>query len=290
MSKRNNEERTGPAFTDSDPPSIQAPQVASNSNPNVFSFVTPTEFVDLPSKGKFYPEGHPLHNVAEVEIKHMTAKEEDILADQVLLKKGLAFDRLLQSIVVDKSIKIEDLLIGDKNAIMIAARSTGYGPDYDTKMICPVCLEHGRHTFNLDEAKVKHLEGLQDYEATLTEKNTILFKTPKLGVLVECQFLNGLDEKKLTANANRRKKLNLPGSGLIDQLKAIIVSVNNNSDRRYVESFIEKVPARDSMFIRKAYKHCTPDIEIKEDYACGACGAVTELSLPFTTDFFWPDK
>ena len=112
---RNNDERTG-AVQQTDSP---APAQTQKGLSNNLSFVAPTEFVEIPSRGKFYPQGHPLHGKQTVEIKHMTAKEEDILTSQTLLKKGVALDRFLQSVMLDKSIDISTLLVGDKNALIV---------------------------------------------------------------------------------------------------------------------------------------------------------------------------
>ena len=100
------------------------PTAVDETRPSL-DFSTPTELVDLPSKGRFYPEGHPLHNAETIEIKFMTAKDEDIITSRTLLKKGIVIDRLLQSVIVNKSINVQDLLIGDKNAIVVATRITG---------------------------------------------------------------------------------------------------------------------------------------------------------------------
>ena len=104
-------------------------------------FKFPTEVVDLPSKGLLYPEDHPLAS-GQVEIKYMTAKEEDILTNQNYLAKGIVVDKLLQSMVVTK-FSYNDLLLGDKNAILVAARVLGYGKDYE--------FEYGgeKHTVDL---------------------------------------------------------------------------------------------------------------------------------------------
>ena len=104
-------------------------------------FSTPTELVDLPSKGRFYPEGHPLHGQETVEIKFMTAKDEDILTSPSLLKKGIAIDRLIQNVILNKNINVSTLLSGDKSAIMIASRINGFGAEYKTKVVCPSCEE-----------------------------------------------------------------------------------------------------------------------------------------------------
>ena len=129
MAQRNNLERAlgaNPVNPDQGSPAV----AAGGTSGDLFSFVTPTTFVDLPSKGRFYGEAHPLHQSDTIEIRHMTAKEEDILTSEALLKKGIAVDRMLQSVVVDKRIKVRDLLVGDKNAMIIASRITGFGPQY----------------------------------------------------------------------------------------------------------------------------------------------------------------
>ena len=120
---RNNQDRLGSQAPSADPP------IPATSTPNQLEFVVPTEFVELPSRGLLYPEGHPLCGVSEIEIKFMTAKEEDILTDKVLLKKGLALDRLMSNIILDKSINPDTLLTGDRTAIMIAARRSAYGSE-----------------------------------------------------------------------------------------------------------------------------------------------------------------
>ena len=132
---RNNQDRLNAPPTSADPPIQQAQQTEQP-----LQFVTPTEFVELPSRGKFYPSEHPLHNVETLEVRHMTARDEDILTSRSLLKKGVAIDRFLQNIVVDRRVKVEDLLIGDKNAIIIASRISGYGPRYDANVLCPSCV------------------------------------------------------------------------------------------------------------------------------------------------------
>ena len=136
MGRRNNSTRTGAPR-----PNAPAPPIAKKTDNGLFSFVTPTEFVELPSGGKYYPEDHPLAGVDTIEIRHMTAKEEDILASTALAKKGLVLDRLLENILV-LDIDPRSLLLGDRSAIMIAARMSGYGNVYETEVKCPFCEEH----------------------------------------------------------------------------------------------------------------------------------------------------
>lgn len=286
---RNNEDRLGPKVPVSDVP----PQIAAQfeSPQNTFAFVAPTEFVELPSGGLYYPEGHPLHNQDSIEIKHMTAKEEDILSDKTLLKKGLAIDRFLRSVIVDKRVKVDSLLVGDKNAILVAARITGYGPEYDTKVVCPVCFSHGRHEFDLNSININDLseEEINDMGVEISEDKTFIFNLPASGFQVECRLITGVEEKQILAASARSKKNNLPSKETTRNLKVMIVSVEGNADRAYINSFIDNMPAKDSRYLRTTYQKCVPNIELKETHACGACSAETEISVPFTTDFFWPD-
>merc|ERR1712072_741327 len=104
-----------------------------------------TEFVELPSGGQFYHKNHPLYKKEVVEIRYMTARDEDVLTSPTLLRKGLALDKFIQGIIVDQNVKVDDLLIADKSAIMIAARTTGYGPEYTIKVRCPECGTEGEH-------------------------------------------------------------------------------------------------------------------------------------------------
>ena len=136
-----NRERMGlPNPTDTAVPPAQTHQENQG-----FSVVVPTEFVDLPSKGRYYPQNHPLCNQETIEIKQMTAKEEDMLSSRALLKSGVAIDRVLQSLVMDKTIKVDSLLVGDRNALLIAARVSGYGEDYETSVSCPACGTNQKH-------------------------------------------------------------------------------------------------------------------------------------------------
>ena len=163
---RNNRDRTGSKATDDSPPIPKVLEKTTDSETS-FSFVSPTEFVELPSKGLFYPEGHSLHGIDTVEIRYMTAKDEDILTSKALLRKGVAIDRLLKNVIVDSGVRIDDLLIGDKNAILVATRITGYGPEYNTKVGCVACGEVTEFNFMLS---VDNFRGLPAMDSRFLRK------------------------------------------------------------------------------------------------------------------------
>ena len=286
MTERNNLDRmAGSPQPSPDHPSPMPPAPA-------MQFSVPTEFVELPSEGKHYPEGHPLHGKKAVEIKYMTAKEEDILASTSLIKSGVVFDRFLQSILVDK-IDPNDLLIGDKNAILIASRITGYGAEYLTDVTCPACSAVSKYKFDLTKTTTSNGVDESFYDLFSVEENpsgTFSFSLSQINAVVEVRPLNGHDEKKLSSIAAAKSKNNLQESVVTDGLRSYIVSVNGNSDRAYINQFIEALPARYSRRIRIVYKNIVPQASVQSPYSCAKCNHQQELEVPINIDFFWPDE
>ena len=275
---RNNADRLGVKDINTDTPA------ASNSS---FSFATPTEFVELPSKGRYYPEGHPLHNAEEVEIKYMTAKDEDILTSKTLLRKGIAIKRFLSNILVDKSIKVDDLYLGDKNSILIAARVTGYGEDYEINASCPVCGTGRKCNINLEELNVYHGDNL-DENMKATEEGTFLITLPVSNVNLEVRLMTSKDEDYLMALAENKRTKNLPESNLTDQLARMMVSVNGDPAASTISKFVAAMPAKDSRYLRTNYFKIVPDIEMTHVFKCTSCEHAQELGVPLTAEFFWP--
>ena len=176
MARKKNSQRLGAPT----PEHADTPIAATSPRGDILSFVTPTEVVDLPSGGRYYPDGHPLHNTDSIEIRHMTAKEEDILTSEALLRKGLALDRMLQALLVDQTINLDDLLVGDKNALIVAARITGFGSEYVTNLTCPSCNEANEAEFDLED--IEHSTGTADVEGvTFTSSGTFTFTLPTTG-------------------------------------------------------------------------------------------------------------
>ena len=284
MSLRNNEDRFGSSHGADSPAPIISPDQQSNIH-----FTMPTELVDLPSGGKFYPENHPLHNAEAVEIRYMTARDEDILVNKSFLKKGVVLDRLLESVIIDKNISVKSLLVGDKSAILVAARITGYGSEYDTKVACPSCGDVNDHSFDLLEAST--ITGMEnsgvDYEQT--SNGTFIIKTPRTEALVEIKLLTGGDEDKLVKTNQMRVKNKLPELGMTDQMLSYIVSINGTSDTNFLNSFIENMPAMDARSIRSSYKKIMPNIDLSQQFQCNSCDYEQEMEVPFTSEFFWPE-
>jgi hypothetical protein len=266
-----------------------ATAAVSDSSGGAFSWSIPTEFVQLPSAGKFYPNNHPLHNQDTVEITFMTAKEEDILSSRSLLKEGLALDRMLQNILVQKNIDVASLLVGDKNALSVAARRTGYGPEYETKVTCPSCGTTEDFSFDISEPPIHNYEEkMEAYKATLNGANNLEITLPMTRATVECRLLTGYDEQKIFKESERKAKKKIDTGSTTDVFRSYIVSVNGEDNPFTIESFIQAMPARDARILRRAYTSCIPNIDLEQEYECTSCGYESEMEVPLGVDFFWP--
>ena len=250
------------------------------------TFTTPTEFVELPSGGDYYPEGHRLHGEQTVEIKFMTAKEEDILTSKTLIKQGVALERLLKSVIVDKSIDPSTMLTGDRNALLIAARKSGYGEEYNAKINCPSCNSVNEIVYNLDE--VEAITPSEDEEVKWKSEGNMLVALPLSKLEVEAKLLTGKEEMHLSRMQESKRKKKLLETSMQDVLKSMIVSVNGDNSAEILKLFISRVPARDIKHLREVYKRNTPNVEMNHDFECENCNYGTVLEVPFTVEFFWP--
>ena len=276
----------------SSPAPAQAVKTAPTQTTGL-SYVTPTEFVELPSRGQFYSSEHPLHNQETVELRFMTAKDEDILTSQALLKNGLAIDRLVSNLIVDKNINPDELLIGDKNALLVAARVSGYGADYTVKVSCPSCGTSEEHTFDL--AALENNEGTQPEEndgsgVTTTDNGTFTAVLPRTGYTAEFRLFTAQDEKNTIQTSTKKAKHKLSDSVSTDMLKTLVVSVNGVTDRTEVNNFIDNMPAQDARHIRGCVQVVTPNVDMTQSCECSSCGAVADMEVPFTAEFFWPKQ
>lgn len=240
-------------------------------------FKIPTEQVDLPSKGKFYPEDHPLKS-GTVEMKYMTAKEEDILTNQNYIQKGIVIDKLLQSLLVTE-FNYDDLLIGDKNAIMVAARILSYGKDYEIE------YNGQRITVDLSEVKEKVSE-----DATPNESGDFTFTLPKSGNEVTFKLLTHGDDKKIDREVEGLKKINRDNvTSMSTRLKHLITSVNGDRETSTVRQFVDQgLLAADARALREEYARVQPDIDFKV-YHVDENGVGEDIDVPVTVNFFWPD-
>lgn len=245
----------------------------------------PTEVIDLPSGGWFYPEGHPLAS-GKIEMKYMTAKEEDILTSQNLIKQGVVIDKLLQALIVDK-FNYDDLLVIDKNALFIAARVLGYGKDYEVEVACPACGEKSRHVVDLTTFESKDL----DFSKFTKGQNAFNFTLPASKKVLTLKFLTHGDEKNIEQELKGLKKLSSitkVDPELTTRLKYVITAVDGNEDA-VTANFVNNLLAADSFALRKFLKEITPDMDTTFSYTCPHCGHENEkIQVPIDVSFFWP--
>jgi len=243
----------------------------------------PTEMVSLPSKGLLYPKDSPLAK-GEIEMKYMTAKEEDILTNTNYIRQGTVVDKLLQSLIITPII-YDDLLIGDKNAVLIAARILGYGSEYAFKYT----NERGQEV----DAKVD-LSTLEekplDESLFKTGVNEFTFNLPKSGNVVTFKLLTHGDEKKIEGEIKGLQKINPNATtDVTTRMKYVITSINGDRDQKAIREFVDNyLLAPDARALREYYAKIQPDIEMKympEDDSYTGEG----ITVPISLNFFWPD-
>lgn len=241
-------------------------------------FKIPTESVELPSKGKFYPEGHPLKS-GTVEMKYMTAKEEDILTNQNYIQKGIVIDKLLQSLIVTE-FNYDDLLIGDKNAIMVAARILSYGKDYE--------VEYKGEKITIDLSEIKEKE--TDFSTAKEGEKEFTFVLPKSNNEVTFKLLTHGDDKKIDREVEGLRKINRDNvTSMSTRLKHLITSVNGDRETGTIRQFVDQgLLAADARALREEYARVQPDIEFKY-YHVDENGVGEDIDVPVTVNFFWPD-
>jgi len=239
-------------------------------------FKFPTEVVELPSKGLFYPEDHILRS-GTVEMKYMTAKEEDILSNQNFISKGIVLDKLLESLTLGK-INIKDLITGDKNAILVASRVLGYGKDYS--------FTYGGKEYNVDLSTIEN----KVFDTSLiSSKGTFNFTLPNSGTVIEFKLLSENDEEKIQQEIEGLKKFNKElSSEITTRLKHQIVSVDGNDDKTSIKEFVEQyLLASDSRALRSYIKLVSPDVDLSTKVVID--GVEEDIDVPINLNFFWPD-
>jgi hypothetical protein len=255
--------------------------------PEVSTF--PTEIVDLPSGGKFYSSENPLSK-GSVEMKYMTAKEEDILTNQNLLKKGLAVDKLLESLIVDKSINLDTLLSGDKNALIFAARRLAYGDSYGPfDITCNGCSSNNKVTIDLGKLNFRELNESVD----LNEYGEYSFLLPVSKNTITFKMLTSGDEKDIEKEISSLSKIKKGDSSgeMTARMRKMIKSVNGNRSPEVINKFVEnEFLSRDSFPFRQFLKNITPDLDTVTSYVCESCGNEERVAVPITAQFFWPDS
>ena len=244
-------------------------------------FKFPTEIVELPSRGLLYPKDSPLSS-GKIEMKYMTAKEEDILTNQNYISQGIVFDKLIQSLIVSK-IDYNDLLVGDKNSLMIASRVLGYGKDYNFRATDPINGQLKDYEVDLTTIKDKILD---PKDIKTDGVNEFEFSLPTSKSLIKYKLLTHGDETAIDKEIKGLQKIN-PDSNpsMSTRLKHLIISIDGNTDKKDIREFVDTyLLAKDARAFRDHIRQVSPDIELKY---VGSEGE--EVDIPINLGFFWPD-
>ena len=241
----------------------------------------PTEVIDLPSGGKVYSKDSPLHE-GKLELKYMTTREEDILMSENLIKKGIVIDKLLDSLIVTKGVKQEDLVLGDKNAVLVAARILAYGPEYTAEVTNPKNQEETvNHTFDLSKCPFKELPKDVDYTDNSFNYTTDIGKTK-----IKFKLLTGKEEALIEKDLKQSAKYGY-STDITTRLRYTITEVDGDSKPETITEFAQNLLARDSMALRNYIQEISPDIDLTSEIEIG--GETVSVSIPLSVAFFWPD-
>ena len=253
------------------------------------NFEFPTEVITLPSKGLIYPESNPLSK-GSVEIKYMTAREEDILASQNLIKKGVVLDKLFESVVVSEGVSVGDISVGDKNAILLATRILGYGADYNVEVIDPFSGETQKVVIDLSQIQTKEVD-----DTLLNRENRYEFVLPISKKKIKFKLLTHKDEIDITAEIQALNRL-VKGDGAVSQdvstrLRYMIQEVDGNTDRGFINNFVKNnLLARESKALREYVRTISPDLDLKYQFTSDLTGESEALDIPFGVGFFYPTE
>jgi transcription elongation factor Elf1 len=265
-------------------------QVAGVGTPGVpVKTAYPSEVIELPSEGYFYEESSPLAS-GKLDIKYMTAREEDILTSQNLIKKGVVLDRLLEALIVTPNVVLDDILVCDKNAIFVAARRLAYGDNYEGKVTCTACNEESIQSINLNDLKFKEY----DFSQVQKGQNLFTFELPTSKKVVTFKLLTSKEEKNIDVELKNLEKITGKGSAgkgadVTTRLKYIIQSIDGVTDRQIIKKLVDDMPARDAFALRQFIKGVTPDLDMVFNFTCPSCGHEEVRPIPIGINFFWPD-
>ena len=263
------------------PPTSQIEENQAPTAPKSYPF--PTEVLTLPSKGLCYPQSNPLSK-GEITVKLMTAKEEDILTSPALIRKGIQLDKLLESIVVEPGVNINDLLIGDKNAILISSRILAFGPQYEAKINDPFEGDDVDVVIDLSQIQVKEID-----ESKLNRNNEYEFFLPISKTPIKFKLLTHGDEIAINKDIEASQKTLKSANEITTRYRKIITEVDGNREFGFISNFVtNRLLAGDSKALRKHMSEMSPDLDLKFEYTSPVTGDTEALRIPFGVNFFYP--
>lgn len=246
----------------------------------------PVDAVPLPSNGKIYPPDHAFHNASRVEFRAMTAREEDILMSRALIKRGTVITELIKSCLIDRTVDVNSMISGDRNALMIAIRVSGYGANYEPQYTCPNCDTMNQLEINLADLPIKPLTLSPSEPFT----NLFRFQLPKTKKNVGFRFLTGEEEEKILKTIEAKKKKGIQNDNIVTtRLLSSIVDIDGITDKNQISKFVQYMPALDSLSLRKHIDENEPGVDMSVEFQCQNCEHVSDITLPLGPTFFWPN-
>lgn len=251
-----------------------------------FGWEIPVESVPLPSRGIIYNPDSILYGKEVLQIKAMTALEEDILLSQALIKEGSVIQHLIKSCLIDKSINVNQLIAGDRNALMISIRITGYGSNYPVSYDCGQCNKRNDTEVDLTTLEIKRLE----IEPIELGKNAFNFTLPVTKKKVVFKYLDANDEKNRQAKVDFLQKhtAGMRTNNITSFLEESIQSIDGITDKTKISHFVKNMPALDSKTLRNFINNNSPGIDMDKSFTCQYCNHINNISLPINSNFFWP--
>lgn len=248
--------------------------------------VVPLEIIDLPSKGWFYDSKSPLSN-GTIEISPLLGMHEDILLSANFIRRGVVIDKLLEAIIGNSEVKYDDILLGDKIAIMVACRISGYGKTYEVQVECPQCSTKSNQEIDLETFKFKEI----DFDLFIKGQNEFKFQLPFTKKTITFKLLTRKDEREIAVEIEAMRKAfkNEGSKEVTTRMRYSILSIDGDTDRKTINDFVNFIPARDAMAFREYAKSINPDVEMSFDFVCQKCGHSVGMEVPIDVTFFWPN-
>lgn len=248
-------------------------------------YAPPVSSVRLPSAGRTYPPESPLYLTEAVDIKAVTAKEEDILGSKVLIQKGIVMTALMRACITNRLIDPDKMLVGDRNAVLVSIRVSAYGSKYVCKVTCPECAETCEHAFDLGRLALK---GLGAQPADGPGSNSFLFKLPVTGRSVKFRLMDADAVAKLDADTEAIRKKGSDRSVTLRLMSQ--VTWMEGVEAKDMAKALSNLPARDSRALRTYMDDIAPGVDMEQDFECQSCGKVSTVDIPIGLDFFWPSE
>ena len=245
----------------------------------------PTMTVKLPSGGLFYPESNPMSS-GTLDLYQVTARHEDILSNSSLLKKGTVLDEFLKALIATPGVSLNDLHIGDKNALFIEARKSAYGEIYTVKIKCPSCGAETSLDVDLNTLPFKSLPN-----NIKRGENKFTFVLPNSKKTLGWSLLTHKDESEIEIELKKLSSLGMVASSpeITTRLKYTIKSIDGEADRGRIKNFIDtQLTARDSLAFRRHVRENTPDVDMSFVFTCPECNHQEKMGIPLGASFFWP--